>query len=172
MANVLNRSTLKYLESVNTPDYPVENWVINPDMSGVASVPQKYWKLIGDVPSEMSTEEKQLVDQANLPNQIKAVVNNAMNFGSNLIFEFATENVLLGITQLGLTSHVRRTCVEVVSALTTGSLYDAIDEIKKISPDSLDANILTPERVLVFRNKIEQQLGIPLATVWNEGADV
>lgn len=28
MANVLNRATKEYLTSVNTPDYPVSDWII------------------------------------------------------------------------------------------------------------------------------------------------
>ena len=67
MADVLNRTTLQYLQSVNTPDYPVVDWVINPDLSGVAGVPQKYWKLTGDVVSEMSQAEKDAVDAAVQP---------------------------------------------------------------------------------------------------------
>lgn len=64
MADVLNRTTLQYLQSVNTPDYPVGDWVINPDLSGVTGVAQKYWKLTGDVVSEMSQAEKDAVDAA------------------------------------------------------------------------------------------------------------
>ena len=67
MANVLNRTTLAYLLSVNTPDYPTESWVINPDMSAVSAVAAKYWKLTGDVVSEMSQGEKDTVDAACLP---------------------------------------------------------------------------------------------------------
>lgn len=64
MSNVLNRTTLQYLQSVNTPDYPIGDWVINPDLSGVVGVPQKYWKLTGDVVSEMTQPEKDAVDAA------------------------------------------------------------------------------------------------------------
>lgn len=64
MADVLHRTTLQFLTSVNTPDYPSGTWVINPDMSPVAGVPQKYWKLTGDVVSEMSQAEKDVVDAA------------------------------------------------------------------------------------------------------------
>ena len=30
MANVINKNSLQYLESVNTPDYPTDEWIINP----------------------------------------------------------------------------------------------------------------------------------------------
>ena len=64
MANVLNRTTLAYSKSVNTPEYPVADWIHNPDMSGVEGVPQKYWKLVGDAPVGMTAAEKAVADQA------------------------------------------------------------------------------------------------------------
>ena len=64
MANVLSRKTLAYSKSVNTPEYPVAEYIHGPDMSGVEGVPQKYWKLVGDVPVEMKAAEKAVVDQA------------------------------------------------------------------------------------------------------------
>ena len=57
MANVLNRTTLQYLISVNTPDYPDTDWIINPDMSGL-SEQYPFWVLEGDVVRDMTTEEK------------------------------------------------------------------------------------------------------------------
>lgn len=35
MAAVLNKQTLEYLESVNTPDYHPADWIINPDLSAL-----------------------------------------------------------------------------------------------------------------------------------------
>lgn len=67
MADVLHRETLELRRSVNTPDFPPEVWVINPDLSAVAGVAARYWKLTGDVVSEMSTEEKAAVDAALAP---------------------------------------------------------------------------------------------------------
>lgn len=69
MANVLHRTTLEERYSVNTPDYPVVDWIINPDLSGVVGVPKKYWKITGDVVSEMNQAEKDVVDAALLPGQ-------------------------------------------------------------------------------------------------------
>lgn len=67
MASVLNRTTLQYLQSVNTPDYSAEEWIINPDLSAVAAVDQRYWKLVGDQVVEMTQAEKDAVDAAGLP---------------------------------------------------------------------------------------------------------
>ena len=65
MANVINRTTLEYLVSVNTPDYPEEEWIINPDLSMVQGVPRKYWKIDVDSVVPMSQEEKDAYDLAN-----------------------------------------------------------------------------------------------------------
>ena len=67
MGSVLNRATLEFLGRVNVPDHLTEDWVINPDLSPVSAVPQKYWTLTGDVLSEMSQGEKDVVDVADLP---------------------------------------------------------------------------------------------------------
>lgn len=62
MASVLNKTTLEFISSVNTPDYPEDKYIINPDMSAVAGVPQKYWKLAGSVPVPMTDTEKTAKD--------------------------------------------------------------------------------------------------------------
>ena len=63
MADVVNRLTKQLLLSVNTPDYPTVEWIINPDLSAVAAVPWRYWKIVGDQVVEMTPEEKAIVDQ-------------------------------------------------------------------------------------------------------------
>jgi len=63
MADVLNRLTKQLLLSVNTPEYPAMEWIINPDLSAVSSVPWRYWKIVGDSVVEMTAEEKAIVDQ-------------------------------------------------------------------------------------------------------------
>ncbi len=84
MANVLNRTSLQFLASVNTPSYPVADWVINPDMSPVASVRREYWVLTGDVLSEMDQAAKDVVDAAAAAAQRAAVS------GSTSVREYAT----------------------------------------------------------------------------------
>jgi len=64
MADVLNRTTKQFLSSVNTPEYAVEDWVINPDMSSVDGVRQEYLKISGDSVSEMTQEEKNAYDSS------------------------------------------------------------------------------------------------------------
>lgn len=67
MATVINRTTYEVLYSVNTPDYPVESWLINPDLSGVSGAPEKYWKVVDDSVVEMTQEEKDAVNLALTP---------------------------------------------------------------------------------------------------------
>ena len=37
MSDVINRTTFQYLKSVNTPDYPVADWIINPTAAEIRS---------------------------------------------------------------------------------------------------------------------------------------
>jgi hypothetical protein len=60
MANVFNRTTMQYEKSVNTPDYPVEDWIINPTF--VPDCEAKYMVVDGDNIREMTPEEKAAVD--------------------------------------------------------------------------------------------------------------
>jgi hypothetical protein len=67
MSNVINRTTLEYKVSVDTPEYPEEDWIINPDLSSVESIPKEYWKIVQDDVLEMDQAEKDQVDLNNLP---------------------------------------------------------------------------------------------------------
>ena len=64
MADVLNRATKQHLTSVNTPEYPVAEWIINPDLSAVTGQPVKYWVISGDSVSLMDQAERDAVDAA------------------------------------------------------------------------------------------------------------
>lgn len=64
MSNVLNRSTLEYLTSVNTPDFPPAQFVINPDLSAVQNFPPKYWILTGNTITLQSPAQRQATDDA------------------------------------------------------------------------------------------------------------
>lgn len=62
MSDAINRITGEFLKSVNDPYYPKEDFLLNPDLSAVKGVPQKYWKLDGDIVLEMNAVEKSIVD--------------------------------------------------------------------------------------------------------------
>lgn len=95
---------------------------------------------------------------------IQKIVSEAILEGQRLIMEFAAENVAMGITQDGMTSVVRKNLEQVTLALMTGSLYDAITEIRLIPNDQKDLKYITDARLLQFINKIETYLKIPLSS--------
>lgn len=66
MANVLNRTTKQYLESVNTPDFNPVDWIINPDLSQVTGFSSKYWSISGDTVSLLSQAERDALDLSEL----------------------------------------------------------------------------------------------------------
>ncbi len=66
MATVLHRTTNQLRESVHTPDFPVADWVINPDLINVAGTLPKYWEIIGDVVTLRPEAQRDAIDAAEL----------------------------------------------------------------------------------------------------------
>ena len=66
MGSFLHRTTKQYLQSADPNELPedLSNYISAPDLSAVAGVPVKYWKIVGDVVTEMSQAEKDAVDAA------------------------------------------------------------------------------------------------------------
>lgn len=62
MANVINKTTLEIKNSVNTPDYNNDEWIINPNLDLVNGIPNKYWKIENDQVVEMTQQEKDNLD--------------------------------------------------------------------------------------------------------------
>ena len=164
MASVINKTTNQYLASVNTPDYSESDWVINPDLSSVSGIASKYWKVVDGQVVEMSSGEKAVVDGAISQAYIETVITAAIKFGTSLMTKYAAENVLLGITQAGMTRTISGRISGILAALQTGSLYDAIAEAKAIPAENKDATFITNARLLVFINRVESYLGITLST--------
>ena len=98
----------------------------------------------------------------------RRMIVSALDFGKQLQEDFLIENVMLGITRKGLTNKVRRCLYHVKNAIDTASLYDAIYEISQIPESEFDPDILTADRLLAFRNKIEDFLGLKLAKSYDE----
>lgn len=109
-----------------------------------------------------------LIDKYNKTSSPQAVINkvvsSAMTKGQSIIQEFIAENLVLGITQAGKTKEVRQAMAEVTSCLMTGSLYDAIDELRLIPAEAKDSTFITDVRILSYINKIETYLGLELST--------
>ena len=64
MSAVLNRTTKQFIPSANTPDFPVIDWIINPDLSAVGGFPSRYWIITGDIVTLMTPAERAAVDLA------------------------------------------------------------------------------------------------------------
>lgn len=94
---------------------------------------------------------------------IEKVLSDAIGFGNKLIKEITLENMALGITQAGKTGQVRKALTEALLALQTGSLYDAIIELKAIPAEAKDEVFVTDARLLQAVNKIEAYLGLGLS---------
>ena len=93
-------------------------------------------------------------------NVVEFAIANAVAFGQHLLIKFAADNVMLGITQAGMTSTVRAVLGPVVQCLQTGSLYDAMAQCRAVAPESKDATFVTDIRLLAFINLIEDYLGM------------
>jgi hypothetical protein len=72
MGTVVHKTTFETRASVNTPDYDPAEWLINPNLEAMSSVPVKYWKVAGDALAEMTQAEKDAVDAALLPDVKRA----------------------------------------------------------------------------------------------------
>ena len=72
MANVIKKTpnskgVYEYRKSVNTPDYPTADWLIDPDVSALSAIPRRHWKVSGSSVVEMSSAEKTVVDTPPAP---------------------------------------------------------------------------------------------------------
>jgi hypothetical protein len=87
---------------------------------------------------------------------ISNIVLSARAFGTQLMSEFAAENVLMGLTEDQMDQ-----CLDLLQpiliAFGAGSLKIAIRRINTIVPDGV---VLTDARIKKYRNKIEDYLGI------------
>lgn len=74
MANVYDKVKRVYRRSVHTPDFMGNpDMLINPDVSALQGVPEKYWKVEFDTLIEMTQPEKDAVD-LEIDNRRKAAV--------------------------------------------------------------------------------------------------
>jgi hypothetical protein len=115
------------------------------------------WTYVPAVPYlKEVVEDTEALNTYNTKRSLRKAVQGAMNFGQQLLVEFAVENVSMGITQDGMTKQVRQVMSEVMSAIQTGSLYDAIEEIDAIQ--NKDGKYITDERLAIYKQKIVDYL--------------
>lgn len=117
----------------------------------------------GVVTFEEDSVAKAAAATADAKAYVEGVIAKARSFGDQLINQFAAENVMLGITADEMTGTVRKNLSEVMSAIQSGSLRDAIDECRAIPSGDKDVKYITDARLLAFINKIETYLGETLS---------
>lgn len=139
------------------------NMIPDPDFVYFQATEDDSWTYVAAIPFYWELQLKESAQQESEQSAIESVVRSAMSFGQNLMVEFAAENIKMGITQDGMTKTVRTAMADVMLAIQTGSLYDAIDEIKAIPGESKDAKYITDARLLKYLNKVEEYLGVSLS---------
>ena len=119
------------------------------------------------LPSHVSPTNCKLISIAGIWHAVTNVeyaIADACAFGQRLLIKFAAENVLLGITQVGKTAAVRGALSAVIQCLQTGSLYDAVAQVRAVPAESKDATFVTDARLLAFINSCEDYLSLPRST--------
>lgn len=116
------------------------------------------------VQGDLTADEKTALDvviAAHVPFDPKAAARNAvaeaMTFGRSVIIDCGAFNAVRNLTSIQIKDITTKTqCV--ITALLTGSLYVALDELELVSTD---ATILTADWVTQIRNSIQDYLEIP-----------
>lgn len=111
------------------------------------------------VPAHYKLKKKADADTIISKAKKRKILKAAINFGMELLLDFGSENMEMGITADGMTGHVRKAMAEVTSALMTGSLKDALAEIDSITEDQKDGKYITNERLQEYKQKILDYLG-------------
>ena len=95
---------------------------------------------------------------------VEYAIANAVAFGQHLMIKFAADNVMLGVTQAGMTATIRTIMAPAIQCLQTGSLYDAIAQCRAVAPENKDPTFITDARLLAFINLVEDYLGLVRST--------
>jgi len=124
-----------------------------PDNSGVWDVMTDFQcaALIRSLKTQWNAYQAQVAAEKYVTTRIKA----AMAFGTNLMAEYGAQNVVSGKTVANIMT-LSTKLATLQSLLQSGSLYAALDEIDRITPDAL----LTQATKDQFKVKIRKYLGI------------
>lgn len=145
MSTVLNRTTKAYITSANTVEYPVQDWIIEPDMSAVVGLPSKYWVITGDVVSAMPQAERDALDAAELQAQ-----RDATSARLDLIEDIARAGTLVQLDELN--SHATK-----INAILT-----AIDNGSNAAEIKVNIAAIAdhPQRTIAqYKNAVRNKLG-------------
>lgn len=120
------------------------------DNSSDISIISSYWANI--------TEQEMLqLDQYETTQMVMAKIENAVQFGNTLMIKFASENVLMGITQAGKTRAVADYLADATRYTQTGSLYEVVHEIDRLLGEGLPQE-LEPFITASRMNQIKQDI--------------
>lgn len=121
MPNYLHRTTKRYLQSVSPTSLPepVENYIFMPDLSAVEGAPNRYWKITGDVVSEMTQGEKDAVDTQALNDRRDVIIAEIDNLESIMR---ALTKIL--ISEINILRQQFNTTTGEIQQLTTTTLAD------------------------------------------------
>lgn len=95
---------------------------------------------------------------------LKNKIMSAMDFGRNLIANCGATNIIDGMNMEQIQVIVDKT-TKVHTALATGALYAALLELDLVETDEI---IVTPVKIIAFKNKIEDYLQIPRSQIGGE----
>lgn len=141
-----------------------ENTIPDPDFVYFKATEDDSWDYVPAIQAYFEVVDNEaLISSIEAEKSLRNIISEARAFGDKMINKFIAGNLILGITQAGMTSQVRKATSEVTMALLTGSLYDAIAEIRNIPVESRDEVFLSESRLLAFINDIETYLGSELS---------
>lgn len=98
-------------------------------------------------------------------NFVKGELMKRIDFAIGLIAEFSAENQLLGITAEQTTA-VFGAMSGIILAMQVGALETAIAMLKALPDEVMDGVIFSKARLLVYVNKCENFMGVPLSGAW------
>lgn len=128
--------------------------ILKLDIQEEIDIVNEYW-------NSRTNQTESSLNQDELYQNVKSVIEGAMRFGNQMIIEYASENVLMGITQAGKTKAVADYLSDVVRYMQTGSLYEVIHEIDRLKSEGIPSNLspfVTDERLEQFKQKVVNYL--------------
>ena len=139
MSDVIHRTTLELKLSVNTQDFPTGTWIINPDLSALGGVAEKYWKIVVDAVLEMTQVEKDAVDAAETQAAIdskETIVKNAILPEAGLIASVLAASSASGLVITSAATNLGLNDTATVVADTTLTKFVIIKLIYNSTSDS------------------------------------
>lgn len=138
--------------------------ILEPIYDGFLYNPGKLCVLINvDLTVEIITEiETVMATLFDGKDYAESIVSNAIERGKELLIEFASENVLMGITAAGKTKAVADYLQNIDRYARTGSLYECVNEIDTLIAGEIPVDLspfVTETRLLNFKQLVLDYLG-------------